>query len=162
MKLKDDAEICDKCKDRVAKYVCLGCGAALCGGCSSLFRVQILTLDFKDKKELEGYPEYYNQFAALTSKTEKTAVGVTDWAICLSCRKGINNKKDALEEIQESDEFKAFVDKVRKIALKSAVLKGLDDSNIVDKEVDVYSRPKGYFTAGSATQSKSFLGKIFK
>jgi hypothetical protein len=136
MKLKDNEEICDKCNDRLARNKCIGCEAALCPGCANLFRVQIFTLDFEtpgSEKDTNPHSLLYD-YNLQHFQDKKTNVGTTDWAICNDCRKALN-KKDAIQEIQESEEMKAFIKKIRKTALASKILTGLDDKNKVDEDI---------------------------
>lgn len=161
MKPKETDEICDKCKDRLAKYVCLGCECALCSGCTDLLRLQMFTMDFEklDENNPPG-PTQSIQYASFfnPTKTQKTAVGTADWAICKDCRKGLN-KKNAINEIQNSDEMKAFINKIRKTTLASKILTGLDESEVNDTvQINPVNIPKNLFNAYQG--KKHFLGKL--
>ena len=177
MKLKDGEEICDKCKDRLAKYTCLGCEIRLCPGCSSLLRIQTFTTDYdidKDKDKDERTSLQYNSFNPFLPK-QKTTVGTVDWAICKDCRKGLN-KKNAIEEIQGSDEMVALVNKIRKTTLASKILVGIDESEVSNEVVGVggnnttglphnlfsgYNTTSGSISSG-ISRKKSFFGRLKK
>lgn len=160
MKPKETDEICDKCKDRLAKYKCMGCECTICTGCTHLFRIQMHTLDFELQEE-KSQPRpslAYASFFTGEKKTHPTSVGVTDWAICKDCRKGLN-KKNAISEIQESEEFKKFVDKLRKVTLASTILTGLDESE-VSTDIDVKTHfPNGLFNK-YVSKKRTLFGKL--
>lgn len=164
MKPSETDEICDKCKDRLAKYCCMGCESTLCPGCSHLFRIQMGTLDFEspEEKKLNIQPTqsiaYSTFFAGQQKKNPPTSTGVTDWAICRDCRKGLN-KKNAITEIQESEEFKKFVDKLRKVTLASTILTGLDESE-VSTDIDVKANFPNGLWAGYNSKKRTLFGKL--
>jgi hypothetical protein len=176
MKPSETDEICDKCKDRLAKYHCMGCEAMLCTGCSYLFRIQIGTLDFESPEEKKINPTQsaknigYNTLANAAryatpyetfysqKKMIPTSIGVIDWAICEDCKKGLN-KKNAITEIQESEEFKKFVNKLRKVTLASTILTGLDESE-VSTDIDVKANFPNGLWAGYSSKKRTLFGKL--
>ena len=132
MKPNSDTEICDKCKDRIGKYICIGCQCSLCSGCSHMLRLQMSTMDFETEGVAKHYQTSLTSFFPQMPDDNKNLVGTIDWAICKDCKKSFN-KKDVIEEIQNSSEMKAFIDKIRKITMASAILTGLDDSEVSNK-----------------------------
>ena len=117
MKFKDDEEICDVCKERLAKKKCIGCGIALCPGCMFLLTMKIDIAAPNEEEEV--YSAVYGE----------KAMGILEWAICKDCKKEAN-KHAILKEIEDSPETVALINKIRKTILASKILNGLEDSEI--------------------------------
>jgi len=171
MKLKENEEICDVCKDRLAKHKCMGCHCALCSSCSSIFRIQMYTTDFEEEPKTPINRDRYSFNPSLYPNpypnplTEvKTMMSKTDWIVCADCRKAMN-KKNAHEEIQKSEEITALVEKIRKTTLASKILVGLDDEEGKEKDSPILNN--SYITrvqqsAMQAIQNKQNKRKVKK
>jgi hypothetical protein len=123
------------------------------------------TLDFdNDIKNSEiqaqslAYRSFFSSGLGREKTSKPTSVGVTDWAICANCRKGLN-KKNAIDEIQSSEEFKKFVDKVRKVSLASTIISGLEESE-VKADVDNKTYIPNSFLNKYSNKKRTLFGKL--
>lgn len=121
MKPTDSTRICDKCKIKVAKHICIACEGDICLDC-----VNILTFELQTKKFNSDAVKYYS--AGQQGYNQKVLAKM-NYALCKKCDSAIG-KKDTSEIIQNSEEMKSLLNKIKKTILASRMASTLEDSEV--------------------------------